>query len=98
MPATRPRPGRARSPTRSLGTRDRTWSQASRVQERSWRRHLLIVWAGRAPGTPGGRAAGRGQPGRDLIPVRDSKVQDGRVLVFGVAPWGAFVAGVKGGA
>ncbi|MFC7935099.1 DUF397 domain-containing protein [Streptomyces sp. NPDC057362] len=35
---------------------------------------------------------------QDLIPVRDSKVQDGRVLVFGVAPWGAFVAGVKGGA
>ncbi|MEU3896468.1 DUF397 domain-containing protein [Streptomyces sp. NPDC045251] len=35
---------------------------------------------------------------RALVPVRDSKVRDGRVLVFGAAPWNAFVAGVKGGA
>ncbi|MEV4227622.1 DUF397 domain-containing protein [Streptomyces bobili] len=30
-----------------------------------------------------------GYPG--LVPVRDSKVPDGGVLVFGVASWGAFV-------
>ncbi|MFH8242941.1 DUF397 domain-containing protein [Streptomyces sp. NPDC018321] len=36
--------------------------------------------------------------GPDLVPVRDSKVRDGRVLVFGAAPWNAFVAGVKAGA
>ncbi|MFG3516593.1 MULTISPECIES: DUF397 domain-containing protein [Streptomyces] len=29
---------------------------------------------------------------RDLVPVRDSKVPDGEVLVFGAASWGAFVA------
>ncbi|CAL9507788.1 DUF397 domain-containing protein [Streptomyces sp. enrichment culture] len=29
-----------------------------------------------------------------LVPVRDSKVPDGRVLVFGGGAWGAFVAGV----
>ncbi|MFD4262122.1 DUF397 domain-containing protein [Streptomyces sp. NPDC058534] len=34
-----------------------------------------------------------GCPG--LVPVRDSKVPDGRVLVFGVVSWGAFVAGTK---
>ncbi|MDT0613894.1 DUF397 domain-containing protein [Streptomyces lancefieldiae] len=34
----------------------------------------------------------------DLVPVRDSKVRGGQVLVFGAAPWRAFVAGVKGGA
>ncbi|GGW55524.1 DUF397 domain-containing protein [Streptomyces galilaeus] len=28
----------------------------------------------------------------DLVPVRDSKVPDGEVLVFGAASWGAFVA------
>ncbi|MFD5007255.1 DUF397 domain-containing protein [Streptomyces mutabilis] len=33
-----------------------------------------------------------------LVPVRDSKVRNGRVLVFGAASWQAFVAGVKGGA
>ncbi|MEV6408579.1 DUF397 domain-containing protein [Streptomyces bobili] len=27
-----------------------------------------------------------------LVPVRDSKVPDGEVLVFGAASWGAFVA------
>ncbi|WP_217245257.1 DUF397 domain-containing protein [Streptomyces sp. AC602_WCS936] len=32
-----------------------------------------------------------------LVPVRDSKVQGGQVLLFGSAPWKAFVAGVKGG-
>ncbi|MGW8066511.1 DUF397 domain-containing protein [Streptomyces ziwulingensis] len=36
----------------------------------------------------------QGHPG--LAPVRDSKVPDGRVLVFGAASWGAFVAGMKG--
>ncbi|RSN51830.1 DUF397 domain-containing protein [Streptomyces sp. WAC 04229] len=36
-----------------------------------------------APGFPG------------LVPVRDSKVPDGRVLVFGAGPWGQFVAGMK---
>lgn len=36
--------------------------------------------------------------GPDLVPVRDSKVRDGRVLVFGAAPWNSFVAGVKAGA
>ncbi|CAL9507734.1 DUF397 domain-containing protein [Streptomyces sp. enrichment culture] len=29
-----------------------------------------------------------------LVPVRDSKVPEGRVLVFGGGCWGAFVAGV----
>ncbi|MFJ7768782.1 DUF397 domain-containing protein [Streptomyces sp. NPDC097107] len=33
-----------------------------------------------------------GHPG--LVPVRDSKVPDGRVLVFGAMAWGAFVAGL----
>ncbi|MER5182924.1 DUF397 domain-containing protein [Streptomyces sp. NPDC002896] len=32
----------------------------------------------------------------DVVPVRDSKVQDGPVLLFGAAAWTAFVAGVKG--
>ncbi|WP_395576691.1 DUF397 domain-containing protein [Streptomyces sp. BK79] len=30
-----------------------------------------------------------------LVPVRDSKVRDGRVLLFGAAPWRAFVTGMK---
>ncbi|MFB7089513.1 DUF397 domain-containing protein [Streptomyces sp. NPDC056296] len=34
-----------------------------------------------------------GHPG--LVPVRDSKVPDGRVLVFGAMSWGAFVARLK---
>jgi hypothetical protein len=36
-----------------------------------------------------------GYPG--LVPVRDSKVRNGRVLVFGTASWQAFVTGVKAG-
>jgi hypothetical protein len=32
----------------------------------------------------------------DLIPVRDSKVPDGQVLVFGATPWASFLAQVKG--
>ncbi|MFI8947989.1 DUF397 domain-containing protein [Streptomyces sp. NPDC053750] len=35
-----------------------------------------------------------GCPG--LVPVRDSKVPEGRVLVFGGGSWDAFVAGMKG--
>ncbi|MFE2050230.1 DUF397 domain-containing protein [Streptomyces sp. NPDC059459] len=35
-----------------------------------------------------------GCPG--LVPVRDSKVPQGRVLVFGAGPWTAFLAGVRG--
>ncbi|MFB7451628.1 DUF397 domain-containing protein [Streptomyces sp. NPDC056194] len=31
-----------------------------------------------------------------VVPVRDSKVSDGPVLVVPVASWAAFVAGVKG--
>ncbi|MEU5756950.1 DUF397 domain-containing protein [Streptomyces sp. NPDC047853] len=31
-----------------------------------------------------------------LVPVRDSKVPEGRVLVFGAEPWAAFLAGVRG--
>ncbi|MFI1655349.1 DUF397 domain-containing protein [Streptomyces sp. NPDC020472] len=31
-----------------------------------------------------------------VVPVRDSKVSDGPVLVVPVAAWAAFVAGVKG--
>ncbi|MFD7060408.1 DUF397 domain-containing protein [Streptomyces sp. NPDC059906] len=34
-----------------------------------------------------------GCPG--LVPVRDSKMPDGRVLAFVTASWGAFVAGIK---
>ncbi|MFG2561942.1 DUF397 domain-containing protein [Streptomyces sp. NPDC048496] len=34
-----------------------------------------------------------GAPG--LAPVRDSKITDGPVLVFGAAGWMAFVEGVK---
>lgn len=30
-----------------------------------------------------------------IVPVRDSKVPDGGVLVFGASPWSAFVQGVK---
>jgi hypothetical protein len=30
-----------------------------------------------------------------LVPVRDSKVTDGPVIVFGVAPWAAFLADVQ---
>ncbi|QCB23303.1 MULTISPECIES: DUF397 domain-containing protein [Streptomyces] len=37
-----------------------------------------------------------GYPG--LVPVRDSKVRNGRVLVFGTPSWQAFVTGVKAGA
>ncbi|MFJ8542967.1 DUF397 domain-containing protein [Streptomyces sp. NPDC093586] len=36
-----------------------------------------------------------GCPG--FVPVRDSKVPTGPVLVFGEAPWNVFVAGTKGG-
>ncbi|MGZ3099972.1 DUF397 domain-containing protein [Streptomyces sp. H72] len=35
-----------------------------------------------------------GCPG--LVPVRDSKVPEGRVLVFGAGSWGAFLAGMPG--
>ncbi|MET9777354.1 DUF397 domain-containing protein [Streptomyces sp. NPDC006367] len=35
-----------------------------------------------------------GCPG--LVPVRDSKVPHGRVLVFGTASWRSFLEGVKG--
>lgn len=35
-----------------------------------------------------------GHPG--MVPVRDSKVPDGGVLVFGALSWTAFVHGVKG--
>jgi hypothetical protein len=34
-----------------------------------------------------------GHPG--LVPVRDSKVPDGRVLIFGAMSWGVFVARLK---
>ncbi|MFJ2215184.1 MULTISPECIES: DUF397 domain-containing protein [unclassified Streptomyces] len=34
----------------------------------------------------------------DGVPVRDSKAAHGPVLLFGTAPWSAFVAGVKQGA
>ncbi|MFH9814391.1 DUF397 domain-containing protein [Streptomyces sp. NPDC017230] len=30
-----------------------------------------------------------------LVPVRDSKVPDGRALLFGASPWGAFLTGIK---
>ncbi|MFB7657966.1 MULTISPECIES: DUF397 domain-containing protein [unclassified Streptomyces] len=36
-----------------------------------------------------------GCPG--LVPVRDSKAPDGRVLVFGMSPWRSFLAGIKQG-
>ncbi|MFE2937482.1 DUF397 domain-containing protein [Streptomyces sp. NPDC059255] len=36
--------------------------------------------------------------GQDIVPVRDSKVARGPVLVFGADMWSAFVAGVKRGA
>jgi len=32
-----------------------------------------------------------------VVPVRDSKVPGGSVLVFAAGGWGAFVAAVKGG-
>ena len=35
-----------------------------------------------------------GYPG--IVPVRDSKVPDGRVLVFRASSWSAFMEGVKG--
>ncbi len=35
-----------------------------------------------------------GHPG--IVPVRDSKVPDGGVLVFGASSWSAFVRGMKG--
>ncbi|MEW2266730.1 DUF397 domain-containing protein [Streptomyces sp. NPDC047853] len=35
-----------------------------------------------------------GCPG--LVPVRDSKVPEGRVLAFGAGSWGAFLAGMPG--
>ncbi|CAL9500951.1 hypothetical protein SUDANB176_03441 [Streptomyces sp. enrichment culture] len=31
----------------------------------------------------------------DLMPVRDSKVPDGPVLVFGAASWTSFVSGIR---
>ncbi|MER5210109.1 DUF397 domain-containing protein [Streptomyces sp. NPDC002838] len=31
----------------------------------------------------------------DLVPVRDSKVPDGGVLVFGAASWASFLTKVK---
>ncbi|KUO20585.1 DUF397 domain-containing protein [Streptomyces dysideae] len=34
-----------------------------------------------------------GYPG--LVPVRDSKLPEGRVLVFGASSWSAFVHGVR---
>ncbi|MGI5376456.1 DUF397 domain-containing protein [Streptomyces sp. CA-251387] len=34
-----------------------------------------------------------GHPG--IVPVRDSKVPEGRVLVFGASSWSVFVRGVK---
>ncbi|MFE7032912.1 DUF397 domain-containing protein [Streptomyces sp. NPDC057621] len=37
-----------------------------------------------------------GCPG--LVPVRDSKVSDGPVVVFGAEPWALFVGGVGRGA
>ncbi|MGC9500426.1 DUF397 domain-containing protein [Streptomyces sp. WG7] len=36
-----------------------------------------------------------GCPG--LVPVRDSKVPDGRVLVFGTSPWRTFLTEIKRG-
>ncbi|MEU9555755.1 DUF397 domain-containing protein [Streptomyces fumanus] len=33
----------------------------------------------------------------DLVPVRDSKVLDGPVVVFGVSSWTAFLRGVSKG-
>jgi len=36
-----------------------------------------------------------GVPG--VVPVRDSKVPDGPVLVFGAPAWASFVAAVRGG-
>lgn len=35
-----------------------------------------------------------GAPG--VVPVRDSKLPDGPVLLIGTAAWAAFVAGVEG--
>ncbi|MFD6548408.1 DUF397 domain-containing protein [Streptomyces sp. NPDC058398] len=35
-----------------------------------------------------------GVPG--VVPVRDSKVPDGPVMLIGAAAWAAFVAGVEG--
>ncbi|MFI9171709.1 DUF397 domain-containing protein [Streptomyces lincolnensis] len=35
-----------------------------------------------------------GYPG--IVPVRDSKVPDGQVLVFGAASWASFVAKIQG--
>ncbi|WP_030596096.1 DUF397 domain-containing protein [Streptomyces fulvoviolaceus] len=32
----------------------------------------------------------------DLIPVRDSKVPEGKVLVFGATSWASFLSEVKG--
>ncbi|GGK91190.1 DUF397 domain-containing protein [Streptomyces flaveus] len=34
-----------------------------------------------------------GYPG--IVPVRDSKIPEGGVLVFGASSWSAFVGGVK---
>ncbi|MBX9394762.1 DUF397 domain-containing protein [Streptomyces sp. TRM72054] len=34
-----------------------------------------------------------GHPG--IVPVRDSKIPEGHVLVFGASSWSAFVGGVK---
>ncbi|CAL9305892.1 DUF397 domain-containing protein [Streptomyces sp. SudanB182_2057] len=31
----------------------------------------------------------------ELVPVRDSKIPAGRVLIFGKSSWSAFVRGVK---
>jgi hypothetical protein len=31
----------------------------------------------------------------DLVPVRDSKVPDGQVLLFGAGPWALFLTKVK---
>ncbi|GAA2456012.1 DUF397 domain-containing protein [Streptomyces macrosporus] len=36
-----------------------------------------------------------GVPG--VVPVRDGKVADGPVLVFGASAWSSFVAAVRGG-
>jgi hypothetical protein len=36
--------------------------------------------------------------GQGIVPVRDSKVEQGPVLFFGSDTWSAFVVGVKGDA
>jgi hypothetical protein len=56
-----------------------------------------VTWRKSSYSNPDGGACVEVSPDRtDIIPVRDSKVPNGSVLVFPAGGWASFVAAVKG--